>query len=146
MTTQNNRPALSLSTARDLDRVGLLDLIKAASHSPDKLPAAALRSFARHAEAALQLIQAADAHEAAAEESKPATIEEALAHPEAALLVHGKPSCDRNGNSRARQAVYSSTHSGGRVLFEDGRIRSYWYCTENDRRAFERRGGVVISR
>jgi len=70
------------------------------------------------------------------------TLLDALAAPEAAILVHDKVECDRNGNSRARQTVYASN---GECLYTDGRERSYWYRTENARYAFEKRGGLVLS-
>ncbi len=70
------------------------------------------------------------------------TLEEALADPRAAILVHGPVSCDRSGNSRARQSVYAID---GTLLFADGRKRTYWYLNGNERRTFERRGGLVLS-
>lgn len=69
------------------------------------------------------------------------TLEKALANPRAKFLVHGTVSRDASGNSRARQVVLADD---GEILHEDGRRRSYWYSTENERKAFERRGGVVV--
>jgi len=67
---------------------------------------------------------------------------DALAAEDARILVHEAVSVDRNGNSRSRQSVYAIN---GDCLYSDGRTRSYWYKTENQRRAFQARGGLVLS-
>lgn len=70
------------------------------------------------------------------------TIEEALKMPQAYLLIHGPVSMDSSGNSRARQSIFTGD---GECLFTDGRIRSYWYATQNERDKFKRRGGLVLT-
>lgn len=70
------------------------------------------------------------------------SLTDALADPEARILVHGPVSCDPSGNSRARQSVYTID---GELLFSDNHKRSYWYSNENERRDFERRGGRVLT-
>lgn len=70
------------------------------------------------------------------------SIEEALAHPRAKILVHAPPRCDYSGNSRARQTVFTTK---GDIIWTDNRTRSYWYAIQNERRAFEARGGLVLT-
>ena len=74
-------------------------------------------------------------------ENKHRTLIEALADPTAGILVHGAVSCDPSGNSRARQKALTIK---GEKLYEDPLERSYWYLNENERLAFERRGGLVL--
>lgn len=67
---------------------------------------------------------------------------EALADPLADILVYGSVKYDANGNSMARQSVFCIS---GKCLYRDGRSHlSYWYNNENERQAFEARGGLIL--
>ncbi|MEE8607467.1 MAG: hypothetical protein V3S55_07685 [Nitrospiraceae bacterium] len=70
-------------------------------------------------------------------------LEDALEDTQAAILVHGPVKCDTSGNSRARQSVYSA--DGGLLFTDPSNRKSYWYSTQNERQAFERRGGLILS-